>query len=241
MIAVVTGAASGIGRALAEALGRRGAVVIVSDLNAGGAKAVADAIVAAGGRAESVTTDVSREADVTTLVDATLQRHGRVDLMINNAGIAVGGEVRDLIVADWRRIIDVNLLGVVHGVAAASPRMVAQGSGHILNIASLAGLGPWPTMAPYATTKFAVVGLSLSLRAEAASLGVRVSVACPGFVQSGIYEAAAIANADVHRLWAKIPFPFYARVLWWLGRINGALMTPLHRRTIADFRAVRRG
>jgi short-subunit dehydrogenase len=169
-------------------------------------------------------------------------------------------------VADWRRIIDVNLLGVVHGVAAAYPRMVAQGSGHLLNIASLAGLGPWPTMAPYATAKFAVVGLSLSLRAEAASLGVRVSVACPGFVQSGIYDAATIVNADVRRLWAKIPFPlmtaeraaarilrgmdrneativfpFYARVLWWLGRINGALMTPLHRRVIADFRAVRRG
>jgi len=265
-VALVTGGASGIGRALAEALGRRGARVVVTDANVAGAKTVADGIVAAGGQADPALLDVTREPDVHATVDAAIARHGRLDLRVNNAGIAVGGEVRDLTVADWRRIIDVNLLGVVHGVAAAYPRMVAQGHGHILNIASLAGLGPWPTMAPYATTKFAVVGLSLSLRAEAASLGVRASVACPGFVQSGIYEAATIAKVDARRLWEKVPFPlmsaeraaarilrgverneavivfpFYARLLWWLGRINGALMAPLHRRVIADFRAVRRG
>jgi NAD(P)-dependent dehydrogenase (short-subunit alcohol dehydrogenase family) len=264
-VAIVTGAASGIGRALAEALGRRGARVVVTDLNLAGAEAVADAIVTAGGQARSALLDVTREGDVRQVVDDAVARHGHLDVMVNNAGIAVGGEVRDLTVADWRRIIDVNLLGVVHGVAAAYPRMVSQGNGHIVNIASLAGLGPWPTMAPYAMTKFAVVGLSLSLRAEAASLGVRVSVACPGFVQSGIYEAATIVNADARRLWEKVPFalmtaeraaarilrgvarnealivfPFYARLLWWLGRINGALVAPLHRRMLTDFRAVRR-
>jgi NAD(P)-dependent dehydrogenase (short-subunit alcohol dehydrogenase family) len=265
-VAIVTGGASGIGRALAEGLGRRGARVMVTDLDLAGAKAVADGIVAAGGQADAATVDVTRDTDVRQIVDLVAARHERIDLMVNNAGIAVGGEVRDLTVADWRRIIDVNLLGVVHGVAAAYPRMVAQAHGQILNIASLAGLGGWPTMAPYAMTKFAVVGLSLSLRAEAASLGVRVSVACPGFVRSGIYEAARIANADAKALFAKVPltpmpteraaarilrgaerneavivFPFYARLLWWLGRINSALLTPLHRRMLADFRSVRRG
>lgn len=264
-VALVTGAASGIGRPLAEALGRRGAIVVAADLNGGGAKAVADAIAAQGGRAEPAAVDVAREADVAALVESVVARHGRIDYLFNNAGIAVGGEVRDLRVAQWRRIVDVNLFGVIHGVAAAYPRMVAQGGGHIVNTASLAGLGPFPTMTPYSTTKFAVVGLSLSLRAEAAALSVRVTAVCPAFAQSGIYAAAEVANADAKQLFGRLPFtpipaeraaerilhgvarnealivfPFYARVLWWLGRVNRALLAPLHRRMLADFRAIRR-
>jgi NAD(P)-dependent dehydrogenase (short-subunit alcohol dehydrogenase family) len=265
-VAVVTGGASGIGRALAEALARRGALVIAADLNGDGATRVADAIGAAGGRAEPFTTDVTREGDVAALVDAVTARHGRIDYLFNNAGIAVGGEVRDLTLAQWRRIVDVNLFGVIHGVSAAYPGMVARGAGHIVNVASLAGLGPFPMMAPYATTKFAVVGLSLTLRAEAEPHGVRVSVVCPGFIESGIYAAADIARADARELFARSPFtpipaaraaerilrgvarneavivfPFYARALWWLGRLNAGVLAPLQRRMVRDFRAVRRG
>jgi NADP-dependent 3-hydroxy acid dehydrogenase YdfG len=100
--------------------------------------------------------------------------------MINNAGIAVGGATDALELADWRRVLDVNLAGVIHGVHAVYPRMVRRRAGHIVNLASVAGLAPYPLALPYTTSKHAVVGLSQALRAEAARHGVRVSVACPG-------------------------------------------------------------
>ncbi|MBI2217284.1 MAG: SDR family oxidoreductase [Candidatus Rokubacteria bacterium] len=184
--------------------------------------------------------------------------------MINNAGIGVGGEVRDLSLDHWRRVVDVNLWGVIHGVMAAYPAMVRQRAGHVVNIASLAGLGASPTMTPYAMTKHAVVGLSTSLRAEAADLGVRVSVVCPGFVQSGIYDAATVVNARKELVMARVPFrpipapraaaailrgveknraiivfPFYARLLWGLRRLHPSLLAPLEARIVRDFRAVR--
>src|SRR5207248_6593438 len=118
----------------------------------------------------------------------TRNRHGRLDLMVNNAGIGIGGETRELLLAHWDRIIDVNLRGVVHGVHAAYPVMIEQGSGHIVNTASLAGLLPSPGATPYAMTKHAVVGLSLSLRGEAAAYGVRVTAVCPGVVETPILD-----------------------------------------------------
>ncbi len=108
--------------------------------------------------------------------------------MVNNAGIGIGGETRELLLAHWDRVIDVNLRGVVHGVHAAYPVMVEQGSGHIVNTASLAGLLPSPGATPYAMTKHGVVGLSLSLRAEAAQHGVRVTAVCPGVVDTPILD-----------------------------------------------------
>jgi NAD(P)-dependent dehydrogenase (short-subunit alcohol dehydrogenase family) len=108
--------------------------------------------------------------------------------MVNNAGIGVGGEARELLLAHWDRAIDVNLRGVVHGVHAAYPVMVEQGSGHIVNTASLAGLLPSPGLTPYAMTKHGVVGLSLSLRVEAAAYGVRVTAVCPGVVDTPILD-----------------------------------------------------
>lgn len=161
-------------------------------------------------------------------------------------------------------MIDVNLLGVVHGTIAAYPLMVRQGSGHIVNTASLAGLIGYPVHTPYATTKHAVVGLSISLRAEAADLGVRVSVVCPGYVDTGIFDAVPIIGAEREAVLAQIPFkrmdvtqaaqtilkgvvrnrpfvvfPCYGRLLWWLYRIHPALLLPLRRKTVEDFRAVR--
>jgi NAD(P)-dependent dehydrogenase (short-subunit alcohol dehydrogenase family) len=121
-------------------------------------------------------------------VDGTRERHGRLDLMVNNAGIGVGGEARELLLAHWDRVIDVNVRGVVHGVHAAYPVMIQQGSGHIVNTASLAGLVPAPLLTPYAMTKHAVVGLSLSLRAEAAAYGIRVTVVCPGVVDTPMID-----------------------------------------------------
>ncbi len=179
-VAIVTGGGSGIGAALVRALTSRGATVVIADIDEASAKSVAgDA-----GAASTVAVDVRDSGAVADLVTQVAAEHGQLDLMFNNAGIAIGGMVDELTLDHWDRVIDVNLRGVVHGVHAAYPLMLRQGHGHIVNTASLAGLVPGPSLAPYAATKHAVVGLSLSLRAEGASRGVRVSAVCPGFVDT---------------------------------------------------------
>ncbi len=188
-VAIVTGAASGIGRALAGALARRGATVVLADLDEAGAKEAADSLRAGPpGRVSGVALDVTDAAAFAELVDRVTTDHIHLDLLFNNAGIGMGGDMTELTLAHWDRVIDVNLRGVVHGVTAAYPVMVGQGSGHIVNTASLAGLIPSPYLVPYAATKHAVVGLSVSLRAEAAARGVRVSALCPGIIRTPIWD-----------------------------------------------------
>lgn len=173
--AVVTGGASGIGAAVARSLSHRGVAVTVADLL---------------GDADYVKVDVTDAEAVGALMADVKERYGRLDFVFNNAGIAIGGTTDELTLDHWNRAIDVNLRGVVHGVHAAYPIMVKQGYGHIVNTASLAGLVPAPLMLPYTTTKHAVVGLSLALRAEAAAHGVRVSVICPGFTDTPLLDHA---------------------------------------------------
>jgi NAD(P)-dependent dehydrogenase (short-subunit alcohol dehydrogenase family) len=153
----------------------------VTDIDAASAEKVAKEI---GGSARHARLDV-RDADA---VKRLVEGVGRVDFMFNNAGIGVGGEVQELSVAHWDRIIDVNIRGVVHGVQAVYPQMVARGGGHIVNTASMAGLAAAPLLTPYAMTKHAVVGLSTSLRIEAAAYGVRVSVLCPSAIETPILD-----------------------------------------------------
>ena len=186
-IVIVTGGASGIGRALCAELVRAGDQVVVADINEAGA-ADAAANMMGPGSARAVALDVTDAQAVQDLVDATADEFGRLDIMVNNAGIGMGGWVEELTVEHWNRVIDVNVRGVVHGVQAAYPLMVRQGDGHIVNTASLAGLVPAPCLTPYAMTKHAVVGLSMSLRAEAASRGVRVTAVCPGFTDTAILD-----------------------------------------------------
>jgi NAD(P)-dependent dehydrogenase (short-subunit alcohol dehydrogenase family) len=190
-IAIITGAASGIGRALAGALVTRGDTVVVADIDGEGAERAAGELARRGpGTATSAVVDVRDAGTVRALVDQVRDQHGRLDVMVNNAGIGVGGDAGELTLAHWERVIDVNLRGVVHGVQAAYPVMITQRSGHIVNTASLAGLVPAPLLTPYAMTKHAVVGLSLSLRAEAAAHGVRVTAVCPGVVDTPILDTA---------------------------------------------------
>lgn len=197
-VAVVTGAASGIGQALSRALADEGATVVLADLDGESAQRTASAI---GARAEGVNLDVTDAAAVQALVDSVAERHGRIDLLCNNAGIGPGGPVQDLGLEDWRRVIDVDLLGVVYGVAAAYPLMVRQRSGHIVNTASLAGLLPSPLLTPYAAAKAGVVGLSLSLRVEAAAYGVGVTVVCPGPVETPLLDQGGpTAAVNVRKL-----------------------------------------
>ena len=194
-VAIVTGGASGIGRALSAALVARGDRVVLADLDGAAAEDVAERLRAGGpGTATAAAVDVRDAGAVTALVTGTAERHGRLDLLFNNAGLGIGGPAEELSPAHWDRTLDVNLRGVLHGVQAAYPLMLRQGQGHIVNTASLAGLLPMPGSAPYATTKWAVVGLSLSLRAEGAARGVRVSVVCPGGVDTPILDKGMPAD-----------------------------------------------
>jgi NAD(P)-dependent dehydrogenase (short-subunit alcohol dehydrogenase family) len=263
-VAIVTGGASGIGEALCHALAARGALVIVADINAAGAEDVAAAIRARGGQAAAQQADVADPDSVGRLVQQTVAAHQRLDYMFNNAGIAVTADARDYRIEHWHRVIGVNLLGVIYGVQAAYPIMARQGHGHIVNTASLAGLVPYPTNLPYTTTKHAVVGLSLALRAEAADLGVKVSVICPGTVRSGIYAASPTLNVRDEQLSGALPFklmeadaaarrilagvarnqpiivfPPYARALWWVYRMRVTWLNPLGLRLIRDLRRKR--
>jgi NADP-dependent 3-hydroxy acid dehydrogenase YdfG len=207
-VAIVTGAASGIGKALSEELCRRGAIVVLTDWKEDQVCEVTDAIPSDCGSASSVCLDVTDYDAFKTLVDDTAKQFGRIDYLFNNAGIAVGGEVRDITIDDWRKVLNVNLNGVVHGVAAAYPVMVKQGFGHIINTASIEGLVAFPGTAAYVASKHAVVGLSNSLRVEGKDLGVKVSVVCPGHIKTAIFNDSKMVNIDRQKMLdylAKIP------------------------------------
>jgi NAD(P)-dependent dehydrogenase (short-subunit alcohol dehydrogenase family) len=163
---------------------------VLADINASGAAAVAHELGDRGpGSATSLSLDVADASGFARAVAGVSDEHGHLDLLFNNAGIGVGGPVEELTLAHWERTLDVNLRGVVHGVIAVYPLMVKQGFGHIVNTASLAGLLPFPLGVPYAMTKHAVVGLSVSLRNEARAHGVRVSAVCPGVIDTPILDA----------------------------------------------------
>lgn len=263
-VAIVTGAASGIGRALCEELSRDGAILILADINTEGVQQLASDLTLSGCRASAAHIDVSRQEEVESLVDRVVSEHGRLDYMFNNAGIGIAGEVRDLSIDHWRRIVDINVWGVIFGTTSAYSVMVRQGFGHIVNTASLAGLIGYPTMTAYSTTKFAVVGLSTSLRAEAKGLGVKVTAVCPGFIQTGIFDSSTTVRVSMDDLLAQIPFkpidagkaariilrgvarnkaivvfPLYGRVVWWLRRLHWSLGNPLDSMTVRDFRKSR--
>jgi len=195
-VGIVTGGASGIGKAIGKALARKGVYVVVADLNAAeGEEAVKD-IAAEGGRARYERVDVADAAGVSGLVQGIYEEFGRLDYMFNNAGITMYGELQDMTLAHWHRIVKINLMGVIHGTQAAYPIMIKQGFGHIANTASATGLGPSPTASAYATTKHAVVGLTTSLHYEAEDFGVKVSALCPAFVDTPIFEKGEAVNLD---------------------------------------------
>ena len=179
--ALVTGAGSGIGAALCRALVDAGAEVLCTDVDGDAAARTADGL---GPRARSSRVDVTDAAQVQAAVDEVVGRAGRLDLMFNNAGITWAGDTELLTLDHWNSIIDVNIRGVVHGVAAAYPVMIRQGSGHIVNTASLAGLAAAGRVTSYVMTKHAVVGLSLALRSEAAGHGVGVLAVCPAAIET---------------------------------------------------------
>ncbi|MEV6558216.1 SDR family oxidoreductase [Nocardia sp. NPDC051756] len=201
--AIVTGAASGIGRGYALALVEKGFYVLVTDINGPGAEHVAAELNAMGpGKAEALRVDVTDVDAVAAAVHRVKDEHGRLDMIFNNAGMGVLGAVEELTVAHWRKANEVMIMGVVHGVQPAYKIMVEQGYGHIVNTASSAGLVPFAFMGPYDMAKHAVVGLTLSLRGEAAAHGIKVTCVCPGPVNTNIVRnvkdaIGATTEADI--------------------------------------------
>jgi NAD(P)-dependent dehydrogenase (short-subunit alcohol dehydrogenase family) len=196
--AVVTGGASGIGKAMGAVMFRHGAHVVLADLDRETVERAAEELAksepAARGSVSGVTADVRDPDAMRALVDEVADRHGQLDFMFNNAGISVGGETHTMPPAYWDRIIDVNVRGVINGVNAAYPRMIAQGRGHIVNTASAAGLAPGALITAYVMSKHAIVGLTTALRPEAATHGVRVSALCPGAVDTPILDEGPPAD-----------------------------------------------
>jgi NAD(P)-dependent dehydrogenase (short-subunit alcohol dehydrogenase family) len=191
-VAVVTGAAQGLGHALAAALLNRGVSIALADTAQERLHDTAEAFTARGGQVLPVVTDVSDAAAVGALASRTLEHFGRVDVVVNNAGITAdhGRTLWQTDPEDWRRVLAVNLLGVVHGIQAFVPHLVTAGTGHVVNIASLAGLVALPFGSAYCASKHAVVAISETLRAELDMMGlpIGVTVACPGYVRTPLTE-----------------------------------------------------
>ncbi|AMU73142.1 SDR family NAD(P)-dependent oxidoreductase [Mycobacteroides abscessus] len=185
-LVVVTGAGSGIGRATAIRFAKRGAHVVVSDMDLDSAHATTAMIQADGNTASAVQLDVTDPDQWETFARDVLADHGVADVLVNNAGIALGGPFLKLTPADWDRLLSVNLMGVVHGCRVFGGQMVERGSGHIVNIASAAAFTPTAVMAPYSVSKAGVKMLTECLRLELGPKGVGVSAICPGFINTNI-------------------------------------------------------
>src|SRR5215831_17226097 len=186
-VAFVTGASTGIGYALAEALGRAGMRVMIAGINEQNLDAAVAKLRSAGITAERVQCDVASRASVQNAANATIAKFGKVHVVCNNAGVGMGGEIGTIGESDWEWVIRVNVMGVVHGTEIFAPLIAQHGEGgHIVNTSSIAGLLASPGGEPYAATKFAVVAMSEGWRLQLAPRGIGVSVLCPAFVRTSI-------------------------------------------------------
>src|SRR6266852_5837036 len=187
-VVAITGASSGIGEATALLLAERGAKLVLGARGSDRLEALADRIAGAGGEAAYARTDVKRRDDLADLVKLACERYGKLDVLVNNAGIGPISLLDDLRVEDWEEMIDVNLKGVLYGIAAALPVFRKQGFGHFVNTASTAGHKTVPNQSVYSGTKFAVRAISEGLRQEAGDK-LRVTIISPGFVQTNLADS----------------------------------------------------
>jgi NAD(P)-dependent dehydrogenase (short-subunit alcohol dehydrogenase family) len=209
-VAVVTGAGSGIGRALATRFAREGMRVVLADVEAKPLGEAREAIAATGSEAIAVTTDVSNAAQVEALAERAFDAFGGAHVVCNNAGVVAGGPTWEVAPGDWEWVLGVNLWGVIHGIRAFVPRMLQQGEGHVVNTASIAGIVAAPFGAPYCAAKHAVVAISECLHHEltATQAGkVKVSVVCPAWVRTNIADAARNRPPAPSRPKASPPSP----------------------------------
>jgi NADP-dependent 3-hydroxy acid dehydrogenase YdfG len=216
-VVVITGASSGLGEATAKILAAQGAIVVLGARRKDRIQALAKELTAGGGKALAVATDVADRQQVKNLVDAAVEAFGRVDVMINNAGLMPQALLERLQVDEWERMIDVNLKGVLYGIAAALPVMKQQKSGHFINVSSVAGHKVGPGFAVYAATKFAVRALTEGLRQEVKPYNIRTTVISPGAVATELPNSVTDPEAAdrIRKFYAAsaIPADSFARTV----------------------------
>ncbi len=262
--AIVTGATTGIGRALCEELAKAGAVAVVTGLSLAESQSVADRIVATGGLAIALKVDVRHREEIKAAIDIVVAQFGHLDYMFNSAGIAYIGEFDEMDDDMVDTVMTTDAMGPIYGSLYAYRVMKKQGFGHIVSVSSQAGIMPTTTIAVYCAAKHAVVGLATTLRIEAEKFGVRSSVVCPGLVKSEMLTRAVMkgttpsgyekqlgfppldANVAARRIMKGVarnaPYifvPFYARIFWWAQRLSPTLVRYLIRQSMATFRAQR--
>ncbi len=195
-VVVVTGASNGIGREMARAFAQRGARLALADIDGDGLLALQEELERMGCETLTGVVDVSVAEEMGSFCDDVYREMGRADVLCNNAGVALGGDFETMTLDDLRWLMGVNLMGVIHGCHFFYPRMVEQGGGHIVNTASAAGLSPFAGLALYSSSKYGVVGLSETLRGEAASRGIGVTVICPGVIATDIVQRSRIRSGS---------------------------------------------
>jgi len=215
-VVVITGASSGLGEATARLLSSQGATVVLGARRVERIQALADELAGQGGKALAKSTDVTQCDQAKALVDAAVEAYGQIDVMINNAGLMPHSPLERLRIEDWDRMIDVNLRGVLYGIAAALPHMQRQKSGHIVNVSSVAGHKVRPGSAVYAATKHAVLALSEGLRQEVKPYNIRTTVVSPGAVATELVNS--VTEPDIAESVRKvyeiaIPPESFARVV----------------------------
>jgi len=215
-VVVITGASSGVGEATARLLSSQGAMVVLGARRTERIQALADEFTSAGTKALAIPTDVTKVEQVKNLVDSAVQAFGRVDVILNNAGVMPLSPMERLKVEDWDRMIDVNLKGVLYGIAAVLPHMKAQKSGHIINTSSVAGHKVRPGNAVYAATKSAVRFISEGLRQELKPYNIRATVLSPGAIKTELIDSITepdIANAARKLMEIGVPAETFANIV----------------------------
>jgi short-subunit dehydrogenase len=226
---VITGASSGLGRALALVLASRGSRLLLADIDTDGAGRTAADALARGAREATVRhTDVGKLEDVERLAVDAYRGWDAVDLVVNNAGVAASGAVGELPFLDWQWVLQVNLWGVIHGCHVFVPRLRAQKRGHVLNVASAAGLVSLPKLAAYNVSKAGVVALSETLRAELGGTGVGVTVLCPTFFPTNIGAAGRYVDPADRAMVDKV----FARSRWSAERVASAALVAVERNAL---------
>ena len=201
-VCIVTGGASGIGRSLCRTLARHGAQVVMADINFEKLEKEAATLLEKGLKVKTVKLDVTDESEFISIIQETTTEYGRLDYLFNNAGVAVIGEVQDIVMDHWSKVFNVNLNGVLNGTFHAYQLMVKQGNGHIVNLSSVEGVLPFPSTVSYVGTKHAVFGLSESLWVEAVDMGVDITIICPGYIRTPMLDTSEAVNTTMDT-WKK--------------------------------------